>query len=471
MYSPIKDNVFRSCNSVLEEIRRNIQVPKKEIVNIFFSDCTFDSSIQFRFLIDTLKKEFNIGSLNFTSCSFNCYLDLQYYDQTQTLKEFGEVEFNSIKRDFNFTFNYESCTFNNNVEILGIKFTRDINFTHCIFQKKFAIVDVHFNSFFRLFGSTFTSSTLFQSCELNCKTIFLGMRKEKGDENTKFNGPLEFIDITFIDDALFWYFDFNDNVNFLGTQFNKKAKFSKSKFLKRLYIGEKGWEKLTEFKCAVEFDNTIINELELENFSFDGPVSFANSSITTVSIQNVRSYDSPANFDNINRDCVIKDEDTARFLKQETLKSGNLYLSNFFRSEEIKLHKPQDLWERLSLNLSKLSNNYGRSYIKAIAFTIISWIATYILYLISSRFDAIMNLFQSKAVVWRVKEGIADSISFIWSTDFLKILIDWIKSINHLGVMQICQIFFSVLIFIIGKILIAYGIVQTIAAFRKDLKF
>lgn len=110
--------------------------------------------------------------------------------------------------------------------------------------------------------------------------------------------------------------------------------------------------------------------------------------------------------------------------------------------------------EKLVLWLNRLSNNHGLSWTRGIVFTIISWLVFFTLYEWSAnRLFISFNSFLSEA------------ISFLWLTQGLEVLTDNLKE-GSFFLKSVAMI----LTFILGKIAIAYGIYQTISAFRKHGK-
>jgi hypothetical protein len=77
-----------------------------------------------------------------------------------------------------------------------------------------------------------------------------------------------------------------------------------------------------------------------------------------------------------------------------------------------------------------------------------------------------------KTVIWTYSTDISDGITYLWSLNFLSTLSIWINKIDFQGVwwivvLKLIQIIIVTMIYILGKIAIAYGIYQTITAFRK----
>ena len=118
--------------------------------------------------------------------------------------------------------------------------------------------------------------------------------------------------------------------------------------------------------------------------------------------------------------------------------------------------------EKIVLWLNKLSNNHGLSWSTGVCFTVIVWLSFYFLYVLSeynfSFYLTISSAFFSNAF-W------SDAISFLWLPQGLGNLTDKLREDR-----SFLSSISMVLTFVLGKIAIAYGIYQTISAFRKHGK-
>ncbi|WP_461629543.1 pentapeptide repeat-containing protein [Labilibaculum euxinus] len=123
-------------------------------------------------------------------------------------------------------------------------------------------------------------------------------------------------------------------------------------------------------------------------------------------------------------------------------------LSKWFVNRSI--FKSYPIGELLLLNLNTISNKNGLSWFRGLTFTLVAWILFYGLFIMSR--DGIGDVFFLSIETNR--EGF---INYLWLPSGLKDLFNDSKTTSWL----------SSSIFILGKIAIAYGIYQTITAFRK----
>jgi hypothetical protein len=116
----------------------------------------------------------------------------------------------------------------------------------------------------------------------------------------------------------------------------------------------------------------------------------------------------------------------------------------------MRLLKAYPVGELFLLNLNNISNKNGLSWSRGLLFTFLAWILFYGLFIMSR--DGIGDVFFLSIETNR--EGF---INYLWLPSGLKDLFNDSKTTSWL----------SSSIFILGKIAIAYGIYQTITAFRK----
>jgi hypothetical protein len=115
--------------------------------------------------------------------------------------------------------------------------------------------------------------------------------------------------------------------------------------------------------------------------------------------------------------------------------------------------------DRLILFLNKQSNNYGQDWTRGVVFTLSTGLMFYVGFVlcrdgVALSFNTPYNFILNDNSFW------AGFINYIWLPNgFNNLIGDNGKSISS-G-------FIGTLSFLIGKVLIAYGIYQTIAAFRK----
>lgn len=147
-----------------------------------------------------------------------------------------------------------------------------------------------------------------------------------------------------------------------------------------------------------------------------------------------------------------------------------------FKSYEMSAYNLELNWskqtrsDKLMLSLNSLSNNHGLSWIRGLLFTFIVWITSFTLFAITKNalafpWEKDSYFLYSNYDFWR------EAVNFLWLPDGFDSLIGLTKdnglfSIKH----NALEIVIGTLYFVLGKVLIAYGIFQTISAFRKFVK-
>jgi hypothetical protein len=235
---------------------------------------------------------------------------------------------------------------------------------------------------------------------------------------------------------------------------NSKITFSNCRFLND-----------TEFNLQPDYVGSIVRYQDCE---FLNTVRFNDGVINCiVLIRNIfqKGLLLPCNDDLLNTSgvhssvwCTLKDQ----AISKNDYKLANIYKRNELNSyiEEIKNQKLL-FEERIALIFNQISNNHGFSWVRGLLFTIVSWFGFYLLYYLFSNSYSVFwvpekYLFIMKAEFW------SDAIEFLWLPHGLGNLADQLKKstsfLQNLGM---------VISFLLGKIFIAYGIYQTISAFRK----
>ena len=129
-----------------------------------------------------------------------------------------------------------------------------------------------------------------------------------------------------------------------------------------------------------------------------------------------------------------------------------------FKSYELDAYQRTLNWQDnasdlLMLWLNKLSNNHGLSWIRGVMFTAITCFVFYFIFCLCQ------NDFFSKYFFWE------NLMRYFWLPNGIDDLISFLKSNSNIFIGAI-----GVISYLLGKIFIAYGIFQTISAFRKFVK-
>ena len=191
-----------------------------------------------------------------------------------------------------------------------------------------------------------------------------------------FQRQTTFFLITFNGGANFEYATFNNKINFVSIKIESTLQFENIKLESNSYISFNGinydykTKKLIENKNSkIEFINTVIN----------GRVDFHNVYLSELNLEGSNII---GIFNRIKLEAYPSNFDTACILKNEELKKNNTIKALEFKAIEKDLYTSeleskkdktiQNWAEILSLKLSKLSNNHGQDWFRAVLFTLIS---------------------------------------------------------------------------------------------------
>jgi hypothetical protein len=415
---------------------------------IYMRQCVFNFDLDLMILITALKERYDdIGYLDFRESTFNCQVDLFEINQTPIYDELNNIEdYIYSKTKIPYTLDFLGCQFNEIVTFTGVEFCGDLNLNKTKFYKEVKISDLVFKKYIRLTDAIFYSDVYFTHLELNKKAIFFTTETNR----VKFEGNLFFFNVDF-HQAKFWDFVFTKDVYFQNTVFHCPAFFNNTQFLGKLTFLSFETIGLTEFKNKVYFDNSTINELILERLVFDNLISFNHATIKNASIDNVHCSNIPLSLVGTKID-YVRNEGTARFLKNEAMKTNNPFLVADLNAKEMNLHFHDlkwktDFFDKMILLLNKISTNFGEKWQKGVLFIFLSWIISFSLIIMLR--DGFGGTF-----IWFDRSYIRESMNFLWqfgSLDVLGYTYGWL----------------DLFAFILGKMFIIYGVYQTIAAFRK----
>jgi len=416
--------------------------------NIDLRECTFGFNLDINVLLSSLNYKYgNFENLCFRNSIFEFPVHLSLKKQTFIYDEkdkYQDCIYSNSKIEFSIDFS--NSHFLDKVKFNGIEFQEDIDFRNVVFENEVELSELKFKKYIRLFESTFKSDVHFANLEFNNKSIFFTNLNDR----SKFEGNVYFFKVKF-EEAKFWDFVFEKDVHFQNTIFNCPIFFNNAKFLGKTTFDSIETMGLTEFQNKVYFDNAVINNIEFNHLAFENAVSFNYAIIKEISINNVYCYKSPLSLVGTKID-KVKDEGTARFLKSEALKSNNAFLITELNAKEMNLHFKQLKWkdqffDKLIFLLNKISNNFGQKWERGVLFIFLSWVLSFSLIILLR--DGL-----GKTFIWLDKEYLREAMSYLWQFGSLDVLG---KEFS----------LFDILVFILGKTLIVYGIYQTIAAFRK----
>ena len=238
---------------------------------------------------------------------------------------------------------------------------------------------------------------------------------------------------------------------------HKSISFSKSLILEGAFVFLRNINKNTFAKGILDFTysniigSVVIQDSNLEELNLNRATVVGN-----LNVENVET----------NYDC----RESITKIKNEFIKRNDNINSLKYKAIELKKHKSELKSNRCFKNkmdlallwLNTKSNDNGQDWVRGVCFTFFSWISFYSLYLIASRYNALCSFFSREDVEWTVQQDIINMFSYLWSIDFLAPL----KELEDLQI-NVLMTIISIFIFIFGKIIVGYGIYQTISAFRK----
>ena len=389
-------------------------------LTFFFKECTFNDQIQFYDVYLNGLLFFDIKSITsinisgkFTRIRFN----------NKNIQLAGDIH---IEAEIIQELNFENFNQNNGV------FSLEVN--HGSDEKK-----QEFRTFFRnakfndftVSGSNFGYVANFKNITvLNSATFLQCVFEESYFDNSNLLGEVHFIDCVF-----------NKPISFQSLLSSNSTDF---------YIRQ------SKFVKTVNFNKSIINRLTLIDNDFNDLTFFQEIHFDSISIDRT-TFEKGALFDdsriyNINN-CNRR---TIRTIKQELQKAENRIDFNRFKNYEMATYYKELNWsdnfiDKFILWTTKWSTDFGSSWFRALIFTIISGLFWY------SLFYRIEN--SSTLDFSRTNDFFVGAFRFFLVTDFHNPLIDNPKIYLESG--------WSWLIFILGKIFIAFGIYEMIQSFRK----
>lgn len=466
-------------NFTLEEIIN--QVTLEDVEHVHFKDCIFNQNeLIFQYLNN---KELCIS---FENCEFNCrvnfynckikrlifidvkkinYLNLYSYDQ-----EYSEYE------DFTFVNGFTS---NPIYELHGV-----ISIGRCSFKNLRIEKIKHLSGDFRFYHNITTLNDdnfirwKFDYCCFSLAS-FTNNRfdKEVSFKNVCFYNPCHINLVNEIEESENYYLfknNYFENVIFCDAQFIGVSQFKSCYFNSKVdFSNLKNYDdgillfSDCDFNGISYFNDCILNVLNFSKCSFKKTTVFNNSRLNKIFFIQVK-FDNAAYFDyivikSLENNSYLKSTQisywkiTLRTIKQELQKTENKIDFNRFKSYELSVYYKELDWDwnsgfkdKFVLCTSKWSSNFGTSWRRAFAFTILSGIFWFlILYRIentgSFKFEEINNFFNGL-------------FRFFLITDFYNPLeTDRIYLINSISWIPL----------ILGKIFIAFGIYEMIQSFRK----
>ncbi|MNQ47634.1 hypothetical protein D3C85_614860 [compost metagenome] len=428
---------------------------------VSFENCIFNClSLEFKNIIND-----NLV-LNFRNCTFNC--SVAFWDSTLETIDFQNtkaIKSLTVRRLtlFDFIFSNESGT-----EKSELCTNFNISKTK-VNQFQFEKVE-HIQGSFKFLGNELNEkrgNTSFQNSTLTNvlfgENSFLGfssfkrMHFKSTSENSKPSGAAfefpgfyknKFSKVSFSESNFMNTFQF-ENCDFLDTTWFEECKNLNNSALKFVSC---------KFEKYSLFDNSKFNKIEISHSKFLEKASFENFETNYFKVHQV-TFTGAAYFDDLNKNnnLVIEkwDRKTIRAIKRELVNTHNQIDYLRFKAYELNAYKKEEgkNWkDRFILFFNKHSNYFGLDWTKGLVFTTIIGFLFYLLYLCT--YAIVM-----KTVLYfpiTIEDFFVGYLKFLNPFSLFKSPIENAETY-----------FFPLFFFMIGKIFISYGIVQTVQAFRK----
>ncbi|MXN92658.1 hypothetical protein GR160_15625 [Flavobacterium sp. Sd200] len=306
------------------------------------------------------------------------------------------------------------------------------------------------------FQNLWITNAVFENNLFNEKTYFF---------RSVFIPKSKYFTVTFYNVNVFSENVFSE-VNFENVNFYEYANFNQCDFkgavsfynMNNYHIGDLSFYECN-FSERANFEYARVKNLNFKLSKFEQNVSFSNTSVDTFilhrNILNKITY-----FDGLEIKDIRKcDRISLRTIKQELQKTDNKIDYNRFRAYEMEAYYRELKWnwkdgkDKFILGSTWLVTGFDHSWRRALFFTLVNGWLFYSLFFISENYMLIPDLSEWKTFC-------SGYFRFLLVTDFYNPLAtgrDYIDNTNTIGW----------LIFILGKIVIAFGIYEMIQAFRK----
>ncbi len=342
-------------------------------------------------------------------------------------------------------YKFKNCEFNIDVHITNAHY---IEFINCVFNDRFRI------------ERTVSSSTNLQSCVFNDEAhfqngIFAGKVRM---QSCSFNKRAYFDNTTFSDLCDFWNTTFGGYTIFYKTDFLKTVVFSRTTFKKNVLFT------YTLIQGIAIFRGTVFNEgLDFSTALISGTLNLFDFKLN--SFDSIKGEIDENDYeDYINNQAKIPDKnkrETYRIVKQQFKKQDNNISSIDYRALEFKSYASElkntfftrhnRMQNSFVLFLNFISNNYGKSWLRGVGFTLGCTLIFFYLLLIST------NHYQF---------GIGLPYEDFQGNG--KLFFDFLNPTHKTSILKSLEPNVSTyFIDFIGRIFITYGIYQTVQAFRK----
>lgn len=360
------------------------------------------------------------GIVSFSKTYFNYFQIIFYKCLFKDKARFNNVTFRNIEDWKELTYSYikfSESTFESDFEMHNVTLPTHCWFETCVFKQIASLYNIQ------------TAYTLsFWGTIIGNELIISSNKKEK-----KYQNIINKVIISHVN--ILGRLDFeNNNIQSLNAHFSN----IQSNGILRLFSNEITLCDMNSiFNRGVIFlEENKVSSITLENAVNLGVIDLENTDITTRNITNRK---------------------TARILKDSAYKSNNVIDALKYRAIELDIHKKEKdtkWYDKVALGLNKWSNWHNMNFVLGIGFTMGS--AAFFYWLIN---------------YWGTSEQIFELTWQFSPKDFGDI---WKKYLDVLNVLNFRDKLngielnaFGETLFFVSKIFVAYGVYQTIAAFRK----
>ncbi|MFL9838141.1 hypothetical protein ABS768_11570 [Flavobacterium sp. ST-75] len=455
LHDYIRNNNYLIKDETITEQVYFDQIDLRDLLKLEFHNCIFEDSIRFQTIIN------NNLELKFHNCSFSKTLEIVNCQlkslQTSYLKKierifisgkYQKLHLDSNKKPIQCVIDINECIILNAINCSNLHIDTG-QFTLSLKNKiseKTEFRSTFNNSTFQLanFSGFLGQESDFRNFKILESAFFGSEFKKVNFSNAFFGNQTCFTNCKFYSNA-----NFRDSTSiqlfFESCFFESFSHFNQSKF-ENLQIN------YTTFEKKTSFDRLEVNTLELYQTSFNQGSFFDEL--------NIKSISNKKYIKSITGDEALKLRRTLRQIKQELQKTENRIDYNRFRGYELQAYYQELNWkenfkDKAILWATKTSTGFEHSWTKALRFVLTGALIFYSLFFISEKYMLSLNLDLSS-----LKDFASGYFRFLIITDFYNPLEQkriFIDNSNTTGW----------IIFILGKIVLAFGIYEMTQAFRK----
>ncbi|WP_417352419.1 hypothetical protein [Flavobacterium alkalisoli] len=470
-----KDNFINTLDVIGVIENETIDLTGEEIIieNNFLHSLEFSNCEIIANKIEFFGIRNNLLEIRFYNCSIqaeltftNCIIQGIYFEKTKSLKSLN------LQKGYNneHIFEIEQLQFKDTFKTTN-SLTTDITIRGCLFKNEFSFHNINHsigsiklirNKFgydniefeehnFMMQNSTLNNIWFHKNCFYNFISFTNCLFTRNTTDTFKANSFTQNI-FNFI------YFNqcsFNNNETFT------KCEFKDYSYFENLIDINSGILNFIDciFHQYISFNNSQLNKFSIERSTFKDIASFQQTNFQLIKIDRV-NFEKGAYFDEISLNIKGCDRISLRTIKQQLQKAENRIDYNRFRGYELQAYYQELDWknnfkDKAILWATKASTGFEHSWTKALRFVLTGAAIFYSLFFFSENYMLSPNLDFSS-----LKDFLSGYFRFLIVTDFYNPLEEkriFIDNSNTIGW----------IIFILGKIVLAFGIYEMIQAFRK----